>query len=100
MNYVIGATKENYQIIFYQYFYDHRTPTLEYLQKDDSLYFRWSNVVSGFAMPIDIDLNGIEKRLYPTKLLKSIEISPHSVVHIRDWESLIITRKNPDLLSK
>ena len=100
MNYVIGATKENYQIIFYQYFYDHRTPTLEYFQKDDSLYFQWSNVVSGFAMPIDIDLNGIEKRLYPTKSIKSIEISPHSVVHIRDWETLIITRKNPELINK
>ena len=100
MNYVIGATKENYQIIFYQYFYDHRTPTLEYFQKDDSLYFQWSNVVSGFAMPIDIDLNGIEKRLYPTKSTKSIEISPHSVVHIRDWETLIITRKNPELIYK
>ena len=100
MNYVIGATKENYQIIFYQYFYDHRTPTLEYFQKDDSLYFQWSNVVSGFAMPIDIDLNGIEKRLYPTKSTKSIEISPHSVVHIRDWETLIITRKNPELINK
>ena len=97
MNYVIGATKENYQLIFYQYFYDHRTPTLEYFQKDDSLYFQWSNVVSGFAMPIDIDLNGIEKRLYPTKSTKSIEITPYSVVHIRDWETLIITRKNPDL---
>ena len=100
MNYVIGATKKNYQIIFYQYFYDHRTPTLEYFQKDDSLYFQWSNVVSGFAMPIDIDLNGIEKRLYPTKSTKSIEISPHSVVHIRDWETLIITRKNPELINK
>ena len=100
MNYVIGATKENYQIIFYQYFYDHRTPTLEYFQKNDSLYFQWSNVVSGFAMPIDIDLNGIEKRLYPTKSTKSIEISPHSVVHIRDWETLIITRKNPGLVNK
>ena len=99
MNYVIDATQENYQIIFYQYFYDHRTPTLEYFQKDDSLYFRWSNVVSGFAMPIDIDLNGIEKRLYPTKSIKSIEISPHSVVHIRDWETLIITRKNPELIN-
>lgn len=100
MNYVIGATKNNYQIIFYQYFYDHRAPTLEYFQKDDSLYFQWSNVISGFAMPIDIDLNGIEKRLYPTKSTKSIEISPHSVVHIRDWETLIITRKNPELINK
>ena len=100
MNYVIHATKENYQLIFYQYFYDHRTPTLEYFLKDGSLYFQWSNVVSGFAMPIDIDLNGIEKRLYPTKSTKSIEITPHSVVHIRDWETLIITRKNPELINK
>ena len=51
-------------------------------------------------MPIDIDLNGIEKRLYPTKSTKSIKISPHSVVHIRDWETLIITRKNPELINK
>ena len=48
-------------------------------------------------MPIDIDLNGKEKRLYPTNSAKSIGISPHSVVHIRDWETLIITRKNPGL---
>ena len=51
-------------------------------------------------MPIDIDLIGIEKRLYPTKSTKSIEISPYSVVHIRDWETLIITRKNPELINK
>ena len=73
MNYVIFATKENYQLIFYQYFYDHRTPTLEYFQKEDRFYFQWSNVVPGFAMPIDIDLNGIEKRLYPkTAIIRMI----------------------------
>ena len=99
-NYVLQATKENYQLIFNQYFYDHRTPTLDYFQEDDSLYFQWSNVVAGFAMPIDIDLNGKEKRLYPTNSAKSIGISPHSVVHFRDWETLIITRKNPELINK
>ena len=97
LNYIIRATGKNYQLVFYQYFYDHRPPTFEYYQDGQMFYFRWSNVVSGFAMPVDIDLNGVEKRLEVSEKLSSINISEHSVIHIRDWESLIITKRNPDL---
>ena len=97
LNYIIKATGKNYQLVFYQYFYDHRPPTFEYHQKGQKFYYRWSNVISGFAMPLDIDLNGIEKRLEVSEKLSSINISEHSVIHIRDWESLIITKRNPDL---
>ena len=48
-------------------------------------------------MPVDIDLNGVEKRLEVSEKLSSINISEHSVIHVRDWESLIITKRNPDL---
>ena len=48
-------------------------------------------------MPVDIDLNGVEKRLEVSEELSSINISEHSVVHIRDWESFIITKRNPSL---
>ena len=97
LNYIIKATGKNYQLVFYQYFYDHRPPTFEYYQQGQTFYYRWSNVISGFAMPVDIDLNGVEKRLEVSEKLSSIKISEHSVIHIRDWESLIITRRNPDL---
>ena len=97
LNHIIRATGKNYQLVFYQYFYDHRPPTFEYNQEGQKFYYRWSNVISGFAMPIDIDLNGVEKRLEVSEELSSISISEHSVIHIRDWESLIITKKNTDL---
>jgi len=97
LNYVISATGKNYQLVFYQYFYDHRPPTFEYYQEGQKFYYRWSNVISGFAMPVDIDLNGVEKRLEVSEKLSSIKISEHSVIHIRDWESLIITKRNPDI---
>ena len=97
LNYIISATGKNYQLVFYQYFYDHRPPTFEYYQEGQKFYYRWSNVISGFAMPVDIDLNGVEKRLEVSEKLSSINISEHSVIHIRDWESLIITKRNPDL---
>ena len=97
LNYIISATGKNYQLVFYQYFYDHRPPTFEYYQEGQMFYYRWSNVISGFAMPVDIDLNGVEKRLEVSEKLSSINISEHSVIHIRDWESLIITKRNPDL---
>ena len=97
LNYIIKATGKNYQLVFYQYFYDHRPPTFEYYQEGQMFYYRWSNVISDFAMPVDIDLNGVEKRLEVSEKLSSINISEHSVIHIRDWESLIITKRNPDL---
>ena len=97
LNYIISATGKNYQLVFYQYFYDHRPPTFEYYQEGQMFYYRWSNVISGFAMPVDIDLNGVEKRLEVSEKLSSIKISEHSVIHIRDWESLIITKRNSDL---
>ena len=97
LNYIVSATGKNYQLVFYQYFYDHRPPTFEYYQEGQMFYYRWSNVISGFAMPVDIDLNGVEKRLEVSEKLSSIKISEHSVIHIRDWESLIITKRNPDI---
>ena len=97
LNYIIRATGKNYQLVFYQYFYDHRPPTFEYYQEGQMFYYRWTNVISGFAMPVDIDLNGVEKRLEVSEKLSSIKISEHSVIHIRDWESLIITKRNPDI---
>ena len=46
---------------------------------------------------LDIDVNGVENRLDVTKEISTLNITEHSVIHIRDWESLVITKKNPDL---
>ena len=99
LNYVIHNTGYNYQIIFYQYFYTHKPPTLEYYQAGTQFFYRW-DAVSGFNMPIDINVNGIERRIVPTKDVQEIEISEFSVIRIRDWEFLMLLKENPNISKK
>ena len=51
-------------------------------------------------MPIDINVNGIERRIVPTKVVQKIEISEFSVIRIRDWEFLMLLEENSDLIKK
>ena len=99
LNHVIYKTRYNFQLIFYQYFYTHKPPVFEYYQDGKKFFYRW-DAVSGFDMPIDINLNGVELRINPKKDINHIEISEFSVIHIRDWEFLMILKENPDLASK
>jgi aminopeptidase N len=50
---------------FNQYLRDIRIPTLEYTFQENALKYRWTNVVSGFDMPIKVLLNGTEVTLNP-----------------------------------
>ena len=99
LNHVIYKTRYNFQLIFYQYFYTHKPPVFEYYQDGNKFFYRW-DAVSGFDMPIDINLNGVELRIKPKKDINHIDISEFSVIHIRDWEFLMILKENPDLASK
>jgi hypothetical protein len=51
-------------------------------------------------MPIDINVNGIERRIVPTKDVQEIEISEFSVIRIRDWEFLMLLKENPNISKK
>ena len=97
IKHVENKTGSNLSYFFQQYFYDHRQPRLEYYQKDEKLYYRWSDVVDGFKMPIDVDINGKEERILPTIEIQFKEIPAHSVVHVRDWEFFLKKKKNPEL---
>ena len=99
LNHLIYKTRYNFQLIFYQYFYTHKPPVFEYYQDGNKFFYRW-DAVSGFDMPIDINLNGVELRINPKKDINHIDISEFSVIHIRDWEFLMILKENPDLASK
>ena len=99
LNHLIYKTRYNFQLIFYQYFYTHKPPVFEYYQDGNKFFYRW-DAVNGFDMPIDINLNGVELRINPKKDINHIDISEFSVIHIRDWEFLMILKENPELASK
>ena len=51
---------------FNQYLRTTMVPTLEYRFMEGKLFYRWQNVVEGFAMPIKVTLNGKEIWLTPS----------------------------------
>lgn len=50
---------------FNQYLRDIRIPTLEYSIQDNTLKYRWTNIASGFNIPVKVALNGTEVTLNP-----------------------------------
>jgi aminopeptidase N len=60
--------------VFDQYLRDTRIPTLEYAFRDGRLTFRWGNAVEGFDLPIDVEINGKETRIFPTTSWKWIDV--------------------------
>jgi len=64
-DYLSNATGIALTSFFNQYLREHRIPTLEYFFKDGNLFYRWTNCISEFNMPIKISINGQEKCLDP-----------------------------------
>jgi aminopeptidase N len=59
-NYIIKALDMELSGFFEQYLRDARIPTFEYTLEKNTLRYRFSNTVSNFAMPVRVQLDGIE----------------------------------------
>ncbi|PVX47689.1 peptidase M1-like protein [Flavobacterium sp. 103] len=55
----------NLNPFFNQYLRDIRIPTLEYTFQENTIKYRWTNIVPGFDMPVKVALNGTEVTLNP-----------------------------------
>ena len=51
---------------FTQYLFNHKVPTFEFFQKKGEFYFRWTETISGFDMPVNLLVNKKEVRVYST----------------------------------
>jgi len=76
---------------------DHRPPKLEYFQDGNKLFYRWADVIPNFQMPLDVNINGIEKRIYPTAAVQIVQVPEFPVVIFRTWEFLISVKENSAL---
>jgi len=85
-NKVKEKTGNDYSYFSDQYFYTPNQPELEYYQTDNSFHYKWNNVNDSFIMPIDLLVNGIEKRVLPNKAFQSFDIKKHSTIEIMDWK--------------
>jgi len=89
--YISDESGLNLAAFFDQYLRDTRIPTLEYRLRDTHISYRWTQVVNGFEMPIEIEVSKEKKWLYPTKEWQEIELNS-SDIEI-DVDYLIIHKK-------
>ncbi len=83
---VKNKTGEDYWYFAQQYFYSPEQPHLVFLQTDSEYLYKWENVNDNFTMPIDLLVNGKEKRVFPTKDFQSLRIAKHSQIEVMDWK--------------
>jgi len=69
--------------VFDQYLRDVRIPVLEYAMKESGLYYRWNNIVEGFAMPIELIVDEQSQWITPTSDFQRLVLpTPESSVRI------------------
>lgn len=62
---------KNFSIIFDQYLRTVKIPQFEYKFNNHTLAYRWTNVIKGFQMPVEIIGGGEKKLLQPTTAWKT-----------------------------
>lgn len=74
--YISKAAGRNLQKVFDQYLRDTRIPELEVRVKKGRLFYRWTNCVPGFDMPVRVTLKpGVFEFIYPETSWKSSKCS-------------------------
>ncbi len=66
-NYISKKLDKNLNAFFNQYLRTTDIPILEYQKLRDKITFRYTNVVNGFDMPIQMVINGEKEWIYPSK---------------------------------
>jgi aminopeptidase N len=66
-DYLSKKTEKDLTAFFNQYLRTTKIPTLEYIQNDEGIQFRYINIVEDFDMPIRVFINEKEKWIFPSK---------------------------------
>ncbi|NRB59360.1 MAG: M1 family metallopeptidase [Winogradskyella sp.] len=84
-DYFSKKTKKDLTAFFNQYLRDIRIPKFEYKISDDVLSFRYVNIVDGFDMPIEVEIDGKTKWIFPNSEWKSIPYQGKTFEVDRDY---------------
>lgn len=64
--YISKTSGIDFSKVFDQFLRTAQIPVFEYRIKDKKFYYRWSNCIDGFAMPLKIEFNGKQHWVHPT----------------------------------
>ena len=76
LEYISSKAKYDYSRVFYQYLHTTQIPELDiYIgENEEKIYYKWSNCVEGFNLPLSLNIKHKSLRIIPTSNWKSIEI--------------------------
>jgi len=92
--YMSTATGTDLQEIFDQYLATTMVPVLEYRLDGQTLFYRWTNVIPGFDMPVDVALSAEgTTRLRPTEQWQSTTTSLGTDAEVKVAPAFYVTTK-------
>lgn len=78
-NYISEKMGYDLSTFFDQYLRTTNIPVFEYKLSDGLLQYKWTNVVDGFKMPIEIYVGDEKIKLNPTQKIKSINVKSEEI---------------------
>ncbi|MBU2938920.1 M1 family metallopeptidase [Lacinutrix sp. C3R15] len=84
-NYLSEQSGIDLTAFFNQYLRDIRIPTLEYKIKNNQLKYRWTNIVDGFDMPIQVTIDNKEQWIFPNSEWKTLAIKNNTILIDEDF---------------
>lgn len=75
IDYFEAKTNKNLSPIFDQYLRYANIPVLQLKKENNQVFARWKVDVPYFSMPVDVFINGNEKRIFPTKKWKNLPLN-------------------------
>ncbi|MBV7268600.1 M1 family metallopeptidase [Winogradskyella luteola] len=84
-DYISEKTNKDLTAFFNQYLRDVRIPTLEYEIKNGKLKYRYINIVEGFDMPIEVEIDGKTEWLFPKSEWKTKTVESSDFKIDRDY---------------
>jgi aminopeptidase N len=81
-HFISGFSHRDLRKVFDQYLRTTQIPTLEWTMRKGDLFVRWANCVEGFAMPVNIIVNGEERMIqactqwtWPASGMKKVQVA-------------------------
>ena len=78
-NYITDKMGYDLSTFFDQYLRTTNIPVFEYKLNDGLLEYKWTNVVDGFKMPVEVFVGDEKIRLNPTQETKSIDVKSEKI---------------------
>lgn len=77
--YISNKAGINFSKLFDQYLRTTKIPIFEYKIGTNVILYRWNNVEEGFDMPLDVTINGKNKRLKPTGAWQTLDLKTTAI---------------------